>query len=250
MLAQPLQPPRRRELTLVSNAEIAPSIYVLTLGLQPRDSMYFLPGQYVTFYLKRDGKSVTRSYSIFSSANQHDHVSLLIKKVPLGFASHYLCGLSPLLKPTLTVLAPLGRFVLRDPEDRTVVLVATGVGLAPFIPMLERLWKEHPGCTTWLFYGNRLIDDMVYRKELELLAQTWPGFRFVPVLSRPPVDGSWTGAVGHVEEHVQAQLPDLSHADVYLCGINRMVNQMQELALELHCPKEQVFVDRWGDHEE
>ncbi|MGI0054944.1 MAG: ferredoxin--NADP reductase [Thermoplasmata archaeon] len=250
MLAQPLQPPHRRVITLLSNDEIASSTYVLTFGLSPGDPMDFLPGQYVTFYLQRDGKSVTRSYSIFSSANRHDRVSLLIKKVPLGFASHFLCGLSPLMQPTLNVLAPLGRFVLRDPEDRTVVLVATGVGLAPFIPMLERLWKDHPECSTWLFYGNRCIEDIVHRKELELLAQTWPGFHFVPVLSRPPADGSWTGAGGHVEEHVQTQFPDLSHADVYLCGVNRMVNQMQELALELQCPKGQVFVDRWGDHEE
>ena len=153
-----------------------------------------------------------------------------------------------LRRPALSVLAPLGRFVLHDPQDRTVVLVATGVGVAPFVPMLERLRDEHPGSPVWLVYGARFIDDLVDRAPFEALARVWPTFHFVPVLSRPPEDGSWTGGVGHVEEHVRAHLPDLLQADVYLCGANRMVNEMQDLALALHAPKDRVFIDRWGDH--
>jgi len=244
------QPPRRRELTLLSNVEIVPSIHVLTFALPAGDTLEFLPGQYVTFYLRRNEKPVTRSYSIFSSATRQDGFSLLIKKVPKGFGSNYLCGLDPLRKPSLTALAPLGRFVLHEPEDRTVILVATGVGLAPFIPMLEQLRTAHPGTPVWLFYGNRYAEDTVGRPELEFLECVWPNFHFVAVISRPPSDGSWSGAVGHVEEHVQSRFPDLSSSDVYLCGVNRMVNQMQDLAIGLRCPKDHVFTDRWGDHAE
>jgi Na+-transporting NADH:ubiquinone oxidoreductase subunit F len=80
------------------------------------------------------------------------------------------------------------------------------------------------------------------------MERSWPTFHFVPVISRPPPNGAWTGATGHVEEQVRSRFPDLSLADVYLCGANRMVNEMQELSLGLHCPNEHVFVDRWGDH--
>ena len=245
----PLPPPHRRELTLLSNIEVAPSIYVLTFGVPPGDPIEFVPGQYVTFYLQREGRTVTRSYSIYSSAHRHDQVAHLIKKVPHGFGSHYLCGLSPILRPTVNVLAPLGKFVLHDPGTRSVVLVATGVGLAPYIPMLERLHRDFPTTPTWLFFGNRYVEEVVNRRELEALTREWPYFHFIPVLSRPPSDGSWTGRIGHVEEPVRAEFPDLSHADVYVCGANPMVNQMQDLAIELGCPKDHVFVDRWGEHE-
>lgn len=244
------QPPHLHRVTLESKTEVAPSVYVLTWGLDPQDPLFFLPGQYVTFYLRRDGRSITRSYSIFSSANRHDRLSLLIKKVPHGFGSHYLTALDPLLRPTLSVLSPLGRFLLHDPGDRTVVLVATGVGVAPFLPMLERLHDERPGTPVWLFYGTRFVNELVDRALFERLERSWSGFHFVPVVSRPPEDGAWRGVVGHVEEHVRARFPDLSRADVYLCGANRMVNEMQDLALELHAPKDRVFVDRWGDHTE
>jgi CDP-4-dehydro-6-deoxyglucose reductase len=244
------QAPHLRRLTLESNREVAPSVYVLTWSLPDDDPLYFVPGQYVTFYLRREGRSITRSYSIFSSAKHHDRLSLLIKKVPQGFGSHYLTGLDPLRRPTLNVLAPLGRFVLHDPQERTVVLVGTGVGVAPFVPMLERLRDVRPGASVWLIHGARYADDLVDRAPFEVLARVWPTFHFVPVLSRPPEDGSWTGGVGHVEERVRALLPDLSGADVYLCGANRMINEMQELAVALHAPKDRVFVDRWGDHPE
>lgn len=244
------RPPHRRELTLLSNEEVVPSVYLLTFGLDPEDPLVFEPGQYVTFHLRRDGKSAPRSYSICSSADRHDRVALLIKKVPGGFASPYLCGLSPLLRPTLSALAPLGKFVLHDPGDRAVVLVATGVGLAPFLPMLEQLRRAGTARSVWLFHGSRFAADLVGRAELERLARDWTAFRYVPVLSRPPEDGSWAGAVGHVEEAVRARFPDLGAADVYLCGANRMVNQMRDLALALGAPKEHVHADRWGDHDE
>ncbi len=242
--------PHRRVVILTSNFEAGPSIHVLTFALPPDDPMEFVPGQYVTFYLVREGKSVTRSYSIYSSAHLHDRFSLLVKRVPHGFASNLLCDLTPSAGATETILAPLGKFLYRDPEDRRVLMVATGVGLAPFVPMLERLHERSPSTDAWLIWGNRYVGDMVGRGELEALAASWPRFHFVPVLSRPPKDGSWTGAVGHVQDAVRAGFPDLARADVYLCGATPMVNEMQDLAIELRCPKEHVFVDRWGEHTE
>ena len=245
-----MQPPRRREVTLVGNVEVGPSLHVLEFAVPPSDPIDFDPGQYVTFYLLREGKRVTRSYSIFSSAGRRSTFRLLIKKVPHGFGSTLLCGLTPLTRPTFSVLAPVGRFLLQDPGGRSVVLVATGTGLAPFVPMLYELWKMHPTTPTWLFYGTRYRDEVVHAKELRLLERVWERFHFVPIVSRPPKDGSWGGAVGHVQEQVRVSFPDLSGADVYLCGVNEMVNDMQGLALELGCPKDRIIVERYGQDAE
>ena len=159
-------PAPRRVVTLTANWEVGPSIHVLTFTLPPDDPMEFVPGQYVTFYLVRDGKPVTRSYSIYSSAHLHDRFSLLVKRVPNGFASNLLCDLTPPAGVTETILAPLGKFLYRDPEDRRVLMVATGVGLAPFVPMLERLHERSPSTDAWLIWGNRYVGDMVGRGEL------------------------------------------------------------------------------------
>jgi CDP-4-dehydro-6-deoxyglucose reductase, E3 len=240
-----MDPPQKREVFLESNRVIGPSMHVLTFRTAPDDTFEFVPGQYITFFLSRAGKSITRSYSFFSSAGKVGPFDLLIKQVPGGFGSTFLCGLSPASHPKLKALAPLGRFLLKDPEHRTVVLVATGTGLAPFIPMLDDLRARFPGSPTWLIFGNRFREDLIYFDELRALEIGWPAFHFLPILSRPPSDGGWHGASGHVEEALRERFPDLSNSDVYLCGLPEMVNDTQELALHLNCPKDHIFVERY-----
>lgn len=240
-----MEPPHKRDLSLESNRVIGPSTHVLTFRTAPDDSFAFASGQYVTFFLSRAGKSITRSYSFFSPAGKVSQFDLLIKQVPGGFGSTFLCGLSPTSHPTLKGLAPLGRFLLKDPGHRTVVLVATGTGLAPFIPMLDDLRSRFAGTPTWLFFGNRFREDLICFDELQALEVTWPTFHFLPTLSHPPADASWHGAVGHVQDALRERFPDLSNSDVYLCGVPGMVNETQELALNLKCPKEHVFVERF-----
>lgn len=240
-----MQPPHHLQVTLLSNVEVAPSLHVLEFTPTKDEKVDFVPGQYVTFYLEHEGKRITRSYSFFSSASHHNRFRLLIKKVDGGFASTLLCELSPEGRPVLDALAPLGKFNLKPPDGRTVVMVATGTGLAPFVPMLEALWKSYPTTPTWLFFGNRTVEEVVDRRELTLLEQVWYNFHFVPIVSRPPSDDSWKGKVGHVQEHVRGSFPDLSNADVYLCGVKGMVNEMQDLSIQLGCPKDHVFVERY-----
>lgn len=224
---------------------MAPSTHVLELRTAPGEGFSFDAGQYVTFFLTRNGRSITRSYSIFSPAGRTEAFSLLVKQVPGGYGSTYLCGLVPGSHETLTVLAPVGRFVLADPGDRAVVLVATGTGLAPFRPMLRELRAHHPTTPTLLIYGNRFLEDVVLLDELRTLESDWPAFRFGPVLSRPPPSNGWHGAVGHVQDVLAREVPDASRSDIYLCGVPEMVNQTQELALQLGCPKARVFVERY-----
>lgn len=240
-----METPRKRNFTLESNRVVAPSVHVLTFRTAPDDTFSFAPGQYVTFYLTRAGNSITRSYSFFSPARETGRFDLLIKQVPGGYGSTLLCGLDPQTQPTLRGLAPLGRFLLRPPGDRTVVFVATGTGLAPFIPMLDDLRAHSPGASTWLVFGERFREDLFYYDELRALEAAWPTFHFLPMLSRPPADGSWGGGAGHVQDGLRERFPDLSRSDVYLCGVPAMVNETQELALRLNCPKDHIFVERY-----
>jgi ferredoxin-NADP reductase len=240
-----MEPPRKRDFILDSNRVIAPLVHILNFRAAPADAFAFEPGQYVTFYLTRAGKSITRSYSFFSPAGRVEQFDLLIKQVPGGFGSTFLCGLDPDSRPTLKGLAPLGRFLLKPPGNRSVVFVATGTGLAPFVPMLHVLRALAPQTPTWLIFGERYRADLFYFDELCAMKDAWNAFRFLPVLSHPPIDGSWDGGTGHVEDALRQAFPDLSNADVYLCGVPEMVNETQALALQLNCPKDHVFVERY-----
>ncbi len=126
-----------------------------------------------------------------------------------------------------------------------MLFIATGTGLAPFVPMLHELRERSPSTPAWLVFGNRSREDLIWFDELRGLEADWADFHFLPVLSRPPTDGSWSGSAGHVEDVLRDRFPDLSQSDVYLCGVPAMVNEGQELALQLKCPKEHIFVERY-----
>jgi ferredoxin-NADP reductase len=240
-----VEPLHKREVFLESNRVLGPALHLLTFRIAPDEAFTFAPGQYITFFLTREGKSITRSYSFFSPAGKVDRFDLLVKEVPGGYGSTFLCRLPADSHPRLTGLAPLGRFFLNDPSGRDVVLVATGTGLAPFVPMLDELRARFPQTPTYLIFGNRHREEVVYLDELRELERAWPSFHFLPILSQPPADGSWPYAVGHVEDTLAARFPHLSSADVYVCGVPAMVNEVQALALRLGCPKDRVFVERY-----
>ncbi len=234
-------PPRKRTVRVTANRPLAPSVYLLGLALPPGDALRFDPGQFVTFYVPKNGAVVTRSYSICSSPSRIDEFELCIKHVEDGFVSTYLSARRA--GDPLNLVGPLGRFLLRDPGDRPVAFVSTGTGIAPFRPMLERLAAERPGHPAWLFAGYRYREDLLFHAEFEERARSDGSFRYVPVLSRPSPE--WTGATGHVEDPLRERFPDLSGVDLYICGVPPMVAEVLELARGLGCPKERTFVERY-----
>ena len=234
-------PPRKRTVSVAQNRVVAPSVRLLTFSLEPTDQLHFDPGQFVTFYVPRSGTTVTRSYSICSSPDRESDFDLCIKQVDGGFVSTYLSARSP--GERQNVIAPLGRFLLRDPESHPVIFASTGTGIAPFIPMLERLERMRPGHPRWLFSGCRHKEDLLFHPELSAMGARDPSFHYVPVLSRPPP--TWSGASGHLQDTLRSMVPALAGCHLYICGVPQMVAEVQALAQELGCPREQTFIERY-----
>jgi ferredoxin--NADP+ reductase len=172
-------------------------------GVQP-----FEPGQFVQVGWPKDRdpdaptdrvRWIKRSYSIASSPQQREAYELFLAVVPGG-----------LLTPRLFHLAegdrvwcddaPKGHFTLaRVPAGQHVVAFATGTGIAPFVSMLRR----YRGTDRWrkltIVWGSRASADLVYDAELRAAAADDPSVRYVPVLSREPASGTWSGLRGHVQ---------------------------------------------------
>lgn len=81
LLGSSPQAPRRRQFLLLSNREVAPSTHLLTFGFPSEESIDFAPGQCVTFFIPKEGRLIPRSYSIFSSAREHHHLSFLVESL-------------------------------------------------------------------------------------------------------------------------------------------------------------------------
>jgi NAD(P)H-flavin reductase/hemoglobin-like flavoprotein len=82
--------------------------------------------------------------------------------------------------------SPMGRLGIDRDNDRDVLLVAGGTGVAPMRAMVEELaqWGDNP--RVHLFFGGRTRDDLYDLDTLQNLAVTNPWLTVVPVVESDP----------------------------------------------------------------
>ncbi|MGH7253019.1 MAG: FAD-binding oxidoreductase, partial [Nitrospiraceae bacterium] len=102
--------------------------------LAPPD-ISFKAGQFVSFDVVHPtfNRPVTRPYSIASSPQQRDGITLLLNLIPGGPGSTYLFSLKE--GDDTQFKGPTGAFYLRDDATRDLLFVATGTGIAPIRSM-------------------------------------------------------------------------------------------------------------------
>jgi CDP-4-dehydro-6-deoxyglucose reductase len=178
----------------------------------------FLAGQYLDFILK-DGRR--RAFSIANAPHDDAYLELHIRYVDGGeFTDHVFNALAE--REILRIQAPLGRFTLRERSSRPLVFVAGGTGFAPIKAIIEHALHIGDPRPMALYWGVRSRRDLYLPELPQHWQQEQPGFRFVPVLSRP--DPDWDGRSGFVHEAVVQDHPDMSGFDVYLAGPPVMVH--------------------------
>ena len=215
-LADACAEPVRRTAIISDIRQLGAGVSHLILETPESDAPVYLPGQYMNVLLP-DGS--TRSFSM-ASAPKGSFVDFHVRRIDGGAFTE---GKLPYLRAgdRLEVEFPHGSFVFRARDDRPLLMVATGTGLAPIKAMLESL-MDNPDCPpVSLYWGARSASDLYLHDEIQAWGERLYEFRYVPVLSRP--DRSWQGCRGYVQDAVVSDLDDLSDYAIYLCGSPAMI---------------------------
>lgn len=203
------------------------------------------PGQFLMIKVE-DGlePAVKRAYSIASSPLKKNVVTVCAKLHAEGRGSNYLRGLKDGDKVTLE--APYGHFILKDEAEdaeKEILMVATGVGIAPIMSMLETLHEKKSQRKIKLIFGLRHLEDIFYYDVLQGWRQDMPNFEIMLTLSQPPED--WEGQRGRVTDHIKGMKPDSVNTDVYVCGSPEMVKEVRTQFDEKGMPKEAVYFEQF-----
>jgi NAD(P)H-flavin reductase len=223
--------------------ELAPEVHQFRFEVPGVEQLQFTPGQFVCVIEHKEGKTIKRPYSI-ASPRAGNRFELCLNRVPEGVVSSWLFGLKP--GDEVDIREPIGHFTLRHPERRAV-FVATGTGIAPFRSMLlDHLPRTQPRIT--LLFGVRNEDGLLYRGELEALANEYSGFVFMPTLTRP--GPGWHGRVGRVQQHLDEALAlsstlEMNDVDVYICGLREMVESVRKQLLDRGFDRKQIISERY-----
>ncbi|MFD7812177.1 molybdopterin-dependent oxidoreductase [Streptomyces sp. NPDC059785] len=227
---------------------------VLALGLTPADGSPltdFRPGQHVTLgFPAAPGRApLARSYSLTGPARDADRTaySIAVRRVPGGEVSGLVHTAD--VGTRVQVTAPAGLFVIPTDIGRPVVLLASGIGITPFIGYLETL--AHSGGTVpevVLHHGSRDSAAHAFADRIRELRRRLPRLRVHDHYSRPGPgdrrgrDYEHHGRVG--AEHVDAGLID-RRARFYLCGPEAMLADVTSGLTARGVPRFDIFAEKF-----
>ncbi len=219
---------------------------VVAVSLRPGDGGQvpdFLPGQHVTVHSGVAGLS--RAYSLTGLHTGHGTLDIAVRRIPEGRMSTHLHGLAP---GDLVMLEPPGGiFCPPVSSRRPVVLVASGIGITPFVSYIRAVAvappaERPPGIQ--LVYLCRDGTRHPFGGLLRRLAKEVPQLRAVHVFTRPG-DGDVAGrdydragraALGEAGAPFAGQRPL-----AYICGSEALVADATRVLLAAGLPRFDIF---------
>ena len=205
----------------------------------------FKSGQFVKLEIK---EGLVRSYSIASSLKKTRRIELLIVRNEEGVVTPYLFDQIK-IGDKMKISGPYGNFILPNNPNETfkgdVCFIATGTGIAPIRGMIQDLIFGGFKGQIFLIFGNRKMEDILYREKFEALTRLHSSFHFYPTLSQETRD-VWKGKKGRVHTLYQNIYRDQRPCDFFICGWSQMVKEAKENILALGYDKSQIHVENYG----
>ncbi len=188
-----------------------------------------------------------RLYSIASTRHgdnlEGSTVSLCVRQLQYekegqtinGVCSTYLCDIEPGAKVKIT--GPVGKEMLLPPdEDATVIMLATGTGIAPMRTYLRKMFEtgersKNPHYQfrgmAWLFMGVPKTPNLLYDDDFRRYETEFPeNFRYTTAISREQENakGGRMYIQDRVLEHAEEifALIENPKTHVYMCGLRGM----------------------------
>ena len=238
----PLWRTLRHGITVTSVVRESGDVVTVHMGGRGLNRLPVQAGQFFIWrFLDGPGWSRGNPYSL-SAAPRNDRVQITAKD--LGDGSGRLGQLRPGTR--VLIEGPYGKLTGGHRVCDRVAMIACGIGITPMRALLEDL-PFAPGCAT-LVYRARSEPDLIFRRELEKLAQR----RGVTIhyLTGPRIPGraSWLPRGAARWRDSQALLhfvPDLLGSDLFVCGPDEWMDAVAKAAAGAGLPAEQLHQERF-----
>ncbi|MFL6270924.1 MAG: ferredoxin reductase [Actinomycetes bacterium] len=220
---------------------------VVTLALEVPDWDGHLPGQHVDVRLTaEDGYRAERAYSIASSPDG-GRIELAVERLEDGEGSPYLAGE---LRPgdQLELRGPVGGYFVWEPgRGGPLLLVAGGSGVAPLMAMVRYRAATGREVPARLLYSSRTEEDVIFREELDRLADAGDGLTVTHALTRAQPPG-WAGYARRIDAVMLEEVgwrPG-ERPLIYVCGPTRLVEAVAGDLVALGHDPVRVKTERFG----
>lgn len=191
-------------------------------------------GQFILVKIQ-ENPEMYRAYSISSYNEGGTRVSVTIKKMKDGYGTNIIFD-SFKVGDYVDFEGPMGHELVVDNNADNVLLVAGGIGITPFIPIVTDLIRNENNVKNFkLIYGANYENEFIYVDEFKELENQSDKFEFVRVAA---FDENWNGEKGFVTDYMKKL--DLSNYKIYMCGPKPMIDASVKVLNDLGVNKKNI----------
>lgn len=225
---------QKTKLKLLTNKKFTETVFLMTYSSS--EKIAALPGQYGSLVM---GERLRRPYTVFEIKDNGD-VVFLIDIAPGGDASKYFEQTK--VGDEIEGYFSMGDFVYHK-TGRPIVMISTGTGIAPIIPILKHLNKETFTKEVIHLWGIRTekdnYSDWIF--DFENL-----DIKNVVCISQPEGEGEFYH--GRVTKYLNAELVgqiEFNNYDYYVCGRKEIVRDIVTSLESLSIKREYIYAENY-----
>lgn len=220
-------------------------------------------GQYLTLRFNLNGQEVRRAYSFSSSPAVDDVPTVTVKRVDGGLVSNHIND-TVKAGDTIEIMSPKGRFTtkLDLEQQKNYYLFGGGSGVTPLMSILKTVLEQEPKSSVYLLYGNRDLESVIFKNELDKLQTRYAGQLHVQyALDNPPTQKEgglmgmfkkakldWEGLVGPIDgtkiKNFLNEYPTRNKdSEYFICGPGGMMDATKATLQQLDIDNKKVHIE-------
>ena len=222
----------------------------------PPQLFAYKAGQFLTLELEIHGVEVLRSYSISSSPSRPYTLEITVKRsasanpedftmpaMTTGLVSNWL-HYNLVVGSKLKASGIFGEFTCFEYPSKKLLFLSAGSGITPMMSMSRWIYDTHADCDVIFFHCARSPQDIIYRHELEMMAERSPKFQLAITVTRPATQSSWLGLRGRLTPAMLEMIaPDWRDRTIFVCGSESFMQSTKSLLENIGFPMQQYHED-------
>lgn len=168
--------------TVLAVTDLTP--HVRQLVVKPKlNKISFQPGQWVSLKMPvGPTPPLNRAYSMADPSSPYGELTLVFDRVLGGLGSNYLYTLRS--GDEVPLSGPYGKFVLPQPLDRELLLIARYTGLVPMRCLLKQMFFSKIQTPVLLIAVAPDENEVLFHQEWLTMAMQYSSFRYLPLVAR------------------------------------------------------------------
>lgn len=215
--------------------DLSPSAREVLIELA--DELDIVAGCFINLFIEINAEKIRRAYSISSDPKEKKNITLSIRKSPNGAMSPLFWNES-IIGTSFEVIGPLGVNTADKMIKDKWYLVAFGIGVSVINSLLLGALSNPIIKEIYILTGSRNESEVLY-KDIFNIHYSDKIISVKNIIS-DPLDKKYK-YIGYIQNHIQEY--DFNNADIYICGMEKACDELEEKIKEKGCEHSEFFIE-------